>query len=184
MGKPDHHHLGGSLFPHIPPLQGLLLHIHTVHLLQYCIPLASEADPWIHIPQQRKGYNNKGLACKSHPQYTAKLNARYHLELMLQALPPMGLEEPPTTCGLPLFSMAKSSPLSVLVKLQHPEIAGFLLRTHKTLYRHQAHPFNEQIFAVFTAYPCDSVCFITSGAHCSKSAGASEVSSNHRTQPL
>ena len=102
VGKPDHHHLGGSLFPHIPPLQGLLLHIHTVHLLQYCIPLASEADPWIHIPQQRKGYNNKGLACKSHPQYTAKLNARYHLELMLQALPPMGLEEPPTTCaGVP-----------------------------------------------------------------------------------
>ena len=97
---------------------------------------------------------------------------------------PMGIKEPPTTCGLPLFSMAKSSPLSVLVKLQHPEIAGFLLRTHKTLYRHQAHPFKEQIFAVFTAYPCDSVCFITSGAHCSKSAGASEVSSNHRTQPL
>ena len=37
VGKPDHHHLGGSLFPHIPPLQGLLPHIHTVRLLQYSL---------------------------------------------------------------------------------------------------------------------------------------------------
>ena len=96
----------------------------------------------------------------------------------------MGLEEPPTTCGVPLSSMAKSSPLSVLVKLQGPEISGFLLRTHKTPHTHQAHPFKEQIFGVFTAHPRDSVCLITSGAHCSKSARASEVSSNHGTQPL
>ena len=30
----------------------------------------------------------------------------------------MGLEEPPTACGVPLSSMAKSSPLSALVRFQ------------------------------------------------------------------
>ena len=71
-----------------------------------------------------------------------------HTKIQLQVLPRtyvavlalMWLEEPPTTCGVPLSSMAKSSPLSVLVKLQGPQISGFLLRTHKTPHRHQAHP--------------------------------------------
>ena len=37
----------------------------------------------------------------------------------------MGLEEPPTTCGVPLSSMAKSSLLSVLVKSQLEWAAGY-----------------------------------------------------------
>lgn len=49
-----------------------------------------------------------------------------------------GLEELPTTCGVPLCSMAKSSPPFVFVGLQeslhkgNPTPAGFLLRTRKS----------------------------------------------------
>ena len=54
-------------------------------------------------------------------QYIAKHNA---MELMSSpgthaiVFALMGLEEPPTAFGVPLSSMAKFSPLSVLVKLQ------------------------------------------------------------------
>ena len=72
-----------------------------------------------------------------------------------------GLEEPPTTCGGPLSSLAKSSPLSVLVKLQkslhrgNSTPAESLLRTRKTPRRSQAHHFKEGIFVEFTAHPED-----------------------------
>ena len=72
-----------------------------------------------------------------------------------------GLEEPSIPCGVPLSSLAKSSPLSVLVKLQkslHRGIstpAEFLLRTRKTPRRSQAHHFKERIFVAFTALPED-----------------------------
>ena len=78
-----------------------------------------------------------------------------------------GLEEPPTTCEVPLSSMAKSSPLTVCVRLQESlhrdnSISGeFLLRTHKIPHRRWAHPFKEGIFVAFTAHPHDSKCFHT-----------------------
>ena len=57
-----------------------------------------------------------------------------------------------------------------------PSLRGFSLKTRKTSHRHWAYSFKE-IFAVFTAHPHDSKCFISSGAYCSKSARESEISS-------
>ena len=67
-----------------------------------------------------------------------------------------GLEEPPSTDGVPLSAMAKSGPLSVLVRLQeglrrgNPTPPG-LLRTHKTL--HRCRSTKEGVFVAFTAHP-------------------------------
>ena len=76
-----------------------------------------------------------------------------------------GLEETPTACGLSLSFMAKSSPPSVLVKLQeslhrgNSTLMGFLLKTYKTPQRCLAHPFKEVMFLAFTAHPHDPKCF-------------------------
>ena len=63
-----------------------------------------------------------------------------------------GLEEPPTACGVPLASRAKSSPPSVLVRLQENLHRGnstpveSLLRTLKTPHNLWAHPFRKEIW--------------------------------------
>ena len=83
----------------------------------------------------------------------------------------MGLEEPPTACGVPLFSMVKSSPPSVLGKLQeslhkgNSTLPGFLLRTHKLSSRTPGPPlqggfFFFFFFAALTAQLHDSKCFL------------------------
>ena len=82
----------------------------------------------------------------------------------------MGLEEPPTACGVPLFSMVKSSLPSVLGKLQeslhkgNSTLQGFLLRTHK-LSSGAPGPLLQGgvfffFFAAFTAQLHDSKCFL------------------------
>lgn len=104
-------------------------------------------------------------------------------------LAPTRLEKSPTSCEMPLSSMAKSSPPSVLELLEPvvgcrraptgatPHLQDFSLTTHKTTSQHWIHPFIEGISVVFTANSHDSKCFISASAHCSKSAGESEVSS-------
>ena len=78
-----------------------------------------------------------------------------------------GLEETPTACGMPLSFIAKSSPPSVLVKLQenlhkgNSTTLGFFIKDLKPPQRCWAHPFEEGIFVSFTAHPHDPKCVHT-----------------------
>ena len=98
----------------------------------------------------------------------------------------MVLEGSPTAFGVPLWFTAKSSPLSVLVKLQkslhrgNSTPAEFLLRTCKTPHRSQAHHFKEGTFVAFTAHPEDYT-FLnlrTQNLQCTV------LNLHHKTQPL
>ena len=76
----------------------------------------------------------------------------------------MGLEEPPTTGGVPLYYTAKSNPPSVLVRWQeslklHPY--GVFIKDLQPPNKHQAHSFKEVTFVAFTAHPQGSKCFHT-----------------------
>ena len=106
----------------------------------------------------------------------------------------MGLEEPPTACGVPLSSMVSSSPPSTLWDCRKattggtPSLQGFLLRNNKTPHKRQAHPFKESsvfgffffFFAPFTAQPYDSKSFHT----VLNLQDNQRSATHHRIQPL
>ena len=87
---------------------------------------------------------------------------------------------------MPLSSLAKSSPLSVLVKLQkrlhrgNSTPAESLLRTRKTPRRSQAHHFKEGIFVTFTAHPEDYT-FLNLRT---QNLQYTVLNLHHKTQPL
>jgi len=62
-------------------------------------------------------YNNKLFQTVSFPIHS-KTQCQVSCGTHLAVLALTELEEPPTACGVPLSSMAKSSPSSVLVRLQ------------------------------------------------------------------
>ena len=116
------------------------------------ISVAGNTDPWIYnLPQH--WLQQQMVASPVHSKTLCKVSPGTHVAARAFT----GLEDPPTTCGVPLSSLAKSSPLSVLVKLQkslhrgNSTPAEFLLRTRKTPRRYQAHHFKERIFVAFTA---------------------------------
>ena len=162
------------------------LHPFRASCLTFCvqsifcdISVAGNTAPWIYNLEQQ--WLQQMVASPVHGKTLCKVSPGTHVAARAFT----GLEEPPTfilakmvysgsftpcfinndyvTAGLylPLSSLAKSSPLSVLVKLQkslhrgNSTPAEFLLRTRKTPHRYQAHHFKEWIFVAFTAQPED-----------------------------
>ena len=108
--EPEHTILANLLFPFIPYLQGLLPHSLSQSIFHNVL-LANNSDP-VFISCNRSSYKNNyipntqqtpipGIICNS----------------CSSPCPYQAREEPPTACGVPLSSMAKSSPPAVLVKL-------------------------------------------------------------------
>ena len=69
----------------------------------------------------------------------------------------MGLERPPTACGVPLSALTKSTlcPCEIAEKPPQRQLYScvVLFSTRKSAQRCQVHPFQEGIFAAFTAHP-------------------------------
>ena len=136
--EPEHSILANLVSLHTSSLQGLLPHILCAdHYLRYS--LGREHSPLDLATTVATTTVTSPIPSKT----LCKVSPGTHVA----ALAFTGLEEPPTTCGGPLSSLAKSSPLSVLVKLQkslhrgNSTPAEFLLRTRKTPRRSQAHHF-------------------------------------------
>ena len=79
------------------------------------IPLASNTDPWIYILKQHQ----QQQWTVTSPIHSKAQSPGTHVAVL--AL--VGLEEPPTACGAPLSSIAKSNPLSRPVRL-HKSLRG------------------------------------------------------------
>ena len=126
-------------------------------------------------------YKNKQLQ----PQYIAKTQHQVSPGTHVAVPALMGLEEPPTAHGVPLSSMAKSSPLSALVRFQeslhrgNSSSAGFFIKDLQKPPQAWVHHFKEGIFVAFTAHPQDCKCFHIV-INLQKNQG---LVAHHRTQP-
>ena len=154
---PDWHHLLN--FPTIHPFSISCLTIY-VQSIFHDSPLASKTGPWIYIFQQQL-LKQQTFTSPIH----SKTQHQASPETPVAVLTLTGLEKTLTTHGVPLFSMGKTKPPRVLLKLQkslhkaNSTPVGFLLRTQKTSYRYQAYPFKEGISVALTAYLQDTKCF-------------------------
>ena len=111
--EPEHDILANSLSPHTPPpfrVSRLTSYVQSI----FCdIALVSNTDPWIYILQQQY-LQQQIVTSPIHNKTQRWVSPGTHVAVL--AL--MRLEEPPTACGVPLSSVAKSSPPSVLLKFQ------------------------------------------------------------------
>ena len=114
-------------------------------------------------------YKNKQLQ----PQYIAKTQHQVSPGTHVAVPALMGLEEPPTAHGVPLSSMAKSSPLSALVRFQeslhrgNSSSAGFFIKDLQKPPQAWVHHFKEGIFVSFTAQSRICIFRITAHITCS-----------------
>ena len=93
-------------------------------------------DPQTHILQQQWTLQQQMGASLAHRKTQCQASLGIHVAVLVFK----ELKELPTTCGMPLSSMPKSSPPYV-----------FSVRNHKTPHRRWTHSFKEGIFVAFTA---------------------------------
>ena len=136
------------------------------------LPLAHNASSWTHILQQQT------VISPTHSKTQCQASSGIHVAVLALT----GLEGPPTPRGVPLSAMAKSSPLSVLVRVQETLCRGNSTPVEFYYYGITcAGPTPSRrgffFFKAFTAHPYDQ--FSTS-----KDTGFTVHCLHHRTQPL
>ena len=143
--------LANLLFPYIPPLQGLSPHNpRAVHLPRYSLgELAQTLEPTFYTAVDATT-NSYIPSAEQNPTPGITWNSCCSPCLM-------GLEEPPTACGVPLSSMA--SPPSALVRLQesldrgNSTPAGLFTKDPQNHPQAPGPPIQRGISAAFTAHP-------------------------------